>query len=121
MEEVFNNPIWLKFIFDVIQTIVLVVVAAVVFVTKRTSSNHSDIVGVEERLIKVESSVATKEAVAALSRQVAAHIAGSPNKKDIAEIHRRIDEIVSSVRRMEGELGGVKNLTDTLHKAHINN
>ena len=121
MEDLITNPAWSKFIFEVVQSIIFVVIAAVLFVTKRTSANHSEIVSIEERLIKVEASVATKKAVEALSRQVAAHVAGSPNKRDIAEIHRRINEVMACVKKMEGELGGVKNLTDTLHKAHIDN
>ena len=128
MEEVFSNPIWLKFIFDMIQTVVLVVVAAVVFVTKRTSSNQSGIVSLEKHLMKVDdkldvrmAATATRDALDALDRKVTAHIAGSPNRKDLTEIHRRIDEVMACVKKMEGELGGVKNLTDALHKVHINN
>ena len=128
MEEFGINPVWAKFAFDLVQSIVLVVIAAVVFVTKRTSSNQSGLVSLEKHLLKVDdkldvrmAATATKDALDALDRKVTAHIAGSPNREDIAKIHRRIDEIMACVKKMEGRFEGLQNVTDTLHKAHIKN
>ena len=119
MEEFLGNPSWLRLVLDILTVLVSVGFSIIIFLLRKISKANEEIIEVQKDLVAIEASTKAVGGFAGLVQLISTHIASAPDRQDIAEIHRRIDEIVSLVSEMKGELKGIKNITDTLYKTHL--
>ena len=119
MEEYLGNPSWLRLILDILTGLISVGFTIIIVLLRKIAKANDEIIQVKEDLIAIVAATEAVGGLAGLVGRITAHIASAPDKKDITEIHRRIDEIFASTKKMEGELTGIKNITDTLYKANL--
>ena len=119
MEELLGNPGWLRLVLDVLTVLITVGFSLIIYLLKKITKNNEQIINAQKDLIKVNTNFEILGGAANLAEKITAHIASAPDKQDIAEIHRRVDEVFGLVKKMEGEISGIKNITDTLYKTHI--